>query len=443
MSTTPLSFHNVPHPPADNCSICRVLLIDGNPVRAHDGHDGPKHPMHLACLQQYAGNAGILLLGNITKCPVCREVVNSDSLFSLTERVVRAAKALASGKYNLMNDPAIQMATLIGASGILFGAADALGAGTGVQAAGGVIGIVPTFAAAHVFRAIDKFTQGSLGGRAASAAGAIAIAAAALFAELEHPTAVGCGVFVGALGGLVVSIMDWDAQWSAEAAITQARELVVRFAEMRSRLENGIYSAQTCSGHHEAVSSIRTNFFDTEFFSASADNTIKVWDSKTGKWLRTLVGHTDKITAIIPLGDELVSASWDGTIRRWNEATGLCTSVSESYTGPIDNLAVAPGGFCFGDRNGKVVFLPRNSNTFVEPSQIAEGVGITSIFLIIHDAAEPQRIRMIRLSSDMYLFQKCSSALSKFERRVASQGSSSKKRMIRSFPGILSIAALS
>jgi WD40 repeat protein len=53
--------------------------------------------------------------------------------------------------------------------------------------------------------------------------------------------------------------------------------------------------------------------------SASADDTLKVWDLETGRELRTLEGHTDWISAVAvtPDGRRAVSASADQTLRVW------------------------------------------------------------------------------------------------------------------------------
>ncbi|KPJ91936.1 MAG: hypothetical protein AMJ53_10385 [Gammaproteobacteria bacterium SG8_11] len=85
--------------------------------------------------------------------------------------------------------------------------------------------------------------------------------------------------------------------------------------------------------------------------TADSDNTIRMWDPKTGLQTgESLTGHRDKIFNITysPNGDLIASASRDGTIRLWNPTTG------EQLGEPlIDNLpsytymyaiAFSPGG---------------------------------------------------------------------------------------------------
>src|SRR5690348_1902366 len=58
---------------------------------------------------------------------------------------------------------------------------------------------------------------------------------------------------------------------------------------------------------------------------SSPDHTIRIWDSKTSKNLRTLAGHTGLILSLAMLPpDHLVSGSYDNTLRIWNIKTGTC-----------------------------------------------------------------------------------------------------------------------
>jgi WD40 repeat protein len=58
--------------------------------------------------------------------------------------------------------------------------------------------------------------------------------------------------------------------------------------------------------------------------SASSDKTLKIWDTETGRELKTLTGHSSSVSAvaIAPDGKTAISASWDKTLKIWDTETG-------------------------------------------------------------------------------------------------------------------------
>lgn len=79
--------------------------------------------------------------------------------------------------------------------------------------------------------------------------------------------------------------------------------------------------------------------------SGSADNTIRLWDSATGRELRRLTGHTRFVRAVAfsPDGRSLASGSMDGSVRVWNVATGRETKILLDVGGTV-SLAFSADG---------------------------------------------------------------------------------------------------
>src|SRR6059058_438720 len=88
----------------------------------------------------------------------------------------------------------------------------------------------------------------------------------------------------------------------------------------------GAASAQPTEfkGHTNFVYSVAFSPNGEVLATGSFDNTIKLWDFKTGKEKFTLKGHTNAIycVAFSPNGELLASASQDKTIRLWNVKDG-------------------------------------------------------------------------------------------------------------------------
>lgn len=87
---------------------------------------------------------------------------------------------------------------------------------------------------------------------------------------------------------------------------------------------------RTLNGHTNSVNKIVVS---GDFaISASSDNTLCVWNWKTGQHLRTLNGHTNSVNDAVMSGDFAISASSDNTLRVWNWKTGQHLRTLEGLT---------------------------------------------------------------------------------------------------------------
>jgi WD40 repeat protein len=82
--------------------------------------------------------------------------------------------------------------------------------------------------------------------------------------------------------------------------------------------------------------------------SGSNDQTIKVWNLRTGQLLRTLSGHSDYVSCLAISSDNqtLVSGSNDQTIKVWNLRTGqlLRNLEPQGYSNGVGDVAVSLDG---------------------------------------------------------------------------------------------------
>jgi WD40 repeat protein len=103
---------------------------------------------------------------------------------------------------------------------------------------------------------------------------------------------------------------------------------------------------RTLEGHKDGVRSAAFSPDGGAIVSASADNTVKIWDARTGQLLRTLEGHTSYVisAAFSPDGGAIVSASDDNTVKIWDARTGRLLRTLEGHKGWVNSAAFSPDG---------------------------------------------------------------------------------------------------
>ncbi len=82
------------------------------------------------------------------------------------------------------------------------------------------------------------------------------------------------------------------------------------------------------------------------FISSSRDQTVKVWESATGKLLSTLSGHSLGVWAcdISPDGTKVVSVAWDKLVKLWDWKAGKELRCFAGHTERINSCAFSPDG---------------------------------------------------------------------------------------------------
>ncbi|HYV34765.1 MAG TPA: WD40 repeat domain-containing protein [Gemmataceae bacterium] len=80
--------------------------------------------------------------------------------------------------------------------------------------------------------------------------------------------------------------------------------------------------------------------------TASLDGTVKLWDAKTGKELKTLKGHAGQVycVAFNHDGTLLASSGHDKSIRLWNVKDGKTVKQLQGHTESVDWVAFSPSG---------------------------------------------------------------------------------------------------
>jgi WD40 repeat protein len=109
---------------------------------------------------------------------------------------------------------------------------------------------------------------------------------------------------------------------------------------------------RTFLGHSDTVNCIAFSPNDNSketpplIASGSGDKTIKIWQLDTGKLIHSLTGHSVTVFSIAfsPDGEMLASASGDGTIRLWHPGTGKLLNVLTGHSDFVESVAFSPSG---------------------------------------------------------------------------------------------------
>ncbi|KAG2754395.1 WD40 repeat-like protein [Suillus brevipes Sb2] len=149
----------------------------------------------------------------------------------------------------------------------------------------------------------------------------------------------------------------WSVCWSRDGrrVLSGSEDGTARQWEVESRekIENIIASIET--GHKQVYAVVYSP--DTTLIAtggrdeprpdgprARHESTIKIWDTKTGKLVATLKGHTSIVSCLAWTkdGKTLVSGSYDRSIKTWNTTNWQQTAVLVEHTSVIYAIAISP-----------------------------------------------------------------------------------------------------
>jgi WD40 repeat protein len=98
-------------------------------------------------------------------------------------------------------------------------------------------------------------------------------------------------------------------------------------------------------GHTYEIWSFAFSFDGSLIATASIDSTVIVWDALTGYPLLKLKGHKGIVSSVVfsPDGKRIATGSWDGTARIWDSGNGNLVYELKGHSGRVTNVIFSPG----------------------------------------------------------------------------------------------------
>lgn len=99
-----------------------------------------------------------------------------------------------------------------------------------------------------------------------------------------------------------------------------------------------------CRGHHSYVVACDLSPNSLRIASGSYDESVRVWESASGKCLKMISAHSEPVTSVCFSHDGMfvVSSSWDGYCRVWLTHSGICVKSFAVLGVPVTFSALSP-----------------------------------------------------------------------------------------------------
>src|SRR4028119_245433 len=149
-------------------------------------------------------------------------------------------------------------------------------------------------------------------------------------------------------GQLLGRLLDFEMP-QIQGMLEQAKEWKERpwLRPLKANLERpGEGALRTLAGHSDSVTAVAIAPDGKTAISASDDQTLKIWDTETGRELKTLTGHSSEVraVAIAPDGKIAISASDDQTLKIWDTETGRELKTLTGHSSVVTAVDLAPDG---------------------------------------------------------------------------------------------------
>lgn len=90
------------------------------------------------------------------------------------------------------------------------------------------------------------------------------------------------------------------------------------------------------------------------FLTGGLDSTIRLWDSATGKCIKTMFGHLEGVWSLAGDTIRVVSGANDGMVKSWEPRSGKCDATFVGHRGPVTCVGLSDSRMASGSEDGEV-----------------------------------------------------------------------------------------
>lgn len=90
------------------------------------------------------------------------------------------------------------------------------------------------------------------------------------------------------------------------------------------------------------------------FLSGALDSTIRLWDSATGRCLKTMFGHLEGVWSLAGDTIRVISGANDGMVKCWEPRSGKCDATFVGHRGPVTCVGLNDSLMASGSEDGEV-----------------------------------------------------------------------------------------
>ncbi|TQB70073.1 hypothetical protein MPDQ_000995 [Monascus purpureus] len=90
------------------------------------------------------------------------------------------------------------------------------------------------------------------------------------------------------------------------------------------------------------------------FVTSALDSTIRLWETNTGRCLRTFFGHLEGVWALAADTLRIVTGAEDRMVKIWDPRTGKCERTFTGHSGPVTCIGLADSRFATGSEDCEV-----------------------------------------------------------------------------------------